>query len=427
MNASQVRTAPLRLSFVITSLPVGGAETLLVSLVQRFDRRRIEPQVICLKQPGALGEKIAEQVPLFSGLLKNKFDLRVLPRLTSHFRQQAADAVITIGAGDKMFWGRLAAKLANVPVICSALHSTGWPDGVSRLNRALTPFTDGFIACAQNHATHLVNDEGFPQSRVFMIPNGVDVDRFRPSPERRLWLRDALKLEDHVKLVGIVAALREEKNHEQLIVAAREVLRHHPHTHFVLVGDGPMRGQIEASIEQHNLCSHFHLLGSRSDTQHILAGLDVFVLTSKNEANPVSILEALSCGIPVVSPRVGSIPETVIDDFTGLLTTPLDWQCTADGITRLLGNPVWARQLGANGRSTVAQHWSLEAMVSGYEKLVVMLYNAKAGRRGVARWAEEDWNEDDRSYLAAAQPNLLSAMTRTTSLTGSIASSNQVS
>ncbi len=383
-----VRHSPLRLSFVITSLPVGGAETLLVNLVQRLDRRKIQSQVICLKEPGELGQRIAWEVPLTSRLLRHKLDLRVLPRLMHIFRHQTIDAVITVGAGDKMFWGRLAARMAGVPVICSALHSTGWPDGVGRLNRLLTRVTDGFIACAQNHALHLVQEEQFPSNKVFTIPNGVDIQRFRPNPTKRLWLRNLLQVPVESKLVGTVAALREEKNHQQLIEAAHEILRNHPNTHFVLVGDGPMRRHIEDEIALRGLHSHFHLLGTRSDTPDILAGLDVFTLTSRNEANPVSILEALAVGIPVVSPNVGSVSETVIPERTGLLTTPLDWESTAGAIGRILGSPVWARQMGDNGRNHVRENWSVDVMVQGYESLITMLYNEKAARWGLPHWEQ---------------------------------------
>ncbi len=230
-------------------------------------------------------------------------------------------------------------------MICSALHSTGWPDGVGRLNRKLTSITDAFIAVAQDHAQFLINWEGFPRQRVFMIPNGVDTEKFKPDPSRRAWLRQSLNMPEHAQLVGIVAALREEKNHSQFINAARDVLRAHSDTRFIIVGDGPMRTEIERQISELCLQRFIHLLGTRSDTAEILAGLDVFALTSRNEANPVSILEALSCGIPVVSPNVGSIHETVIDGATGILTTPGDAEETADAIVRLLGNPPWAMNL----------------------------------------------------------------------------------
>ena len=142
---------PLRVMFLVTSMPVGGAETLLVNLVRRMDRRRFAPEVVCLKERGPLGEELAEELPVHFGLTAGKWDLRVLWRLTNLMKQRRADAVVTVGAGDKMFWGRLAAHRAGVPVIASALHSTGWPDGVGRLNRRLTPITHAFIGVAKPH------------------------------------------------------------------------------------------------------------------------------------------------------------------------------------------------------------------------------------------------------------------------------------
>ncbi len=120
----------LRTKFVITSMPVGGAETLLVNLIRRFDRDRINPSVVCLKEKGPLGEELSAEYPVDSHLIRSKLVFGVLFRLAANFRRNRTDAIVTVGAGDKMFWGRLAARLAGVRVICSALHSTGWPDGV---------------------------------------------------------------------------------------------------------------------------------------------------------------------------------------------------------------------------------------------------------------------------------------------------------
>jgi len=377
---------PLRIQFVLTSLPVGGAETLLLNLIGRMDRCNFAPQVVCLKEPGELGPEFSKQAPLHCRLIRSKMDVGVLWRLKRLFQQSSADAVITIGAGDKMFWGRLAARLAGVPVICSALHSTGWPDGIGRLNRLLTPLTDGFIAVAQNHAEHLIRYERLPADRVFMIPNGVDTQRFVPDSAMRTWLRGHLNVPQHAPLVGIVAALREEKNHLQFVEAGRLVLRRFLGTHFVVVGEGPQRERIMAEIAQAGLQPQFHLLGNRHDTERILAGLDVFCLTSKNEANPVSILEALACGVPVVSPNVGSICETVRPEQTGVLTQPLDANETAQAICQLLGNPDRATALGRNGRQLVQATWSLEAMVEGYQNLLERLYHQKVRRADRVGW-----------------------------------------
>lgn len=372
------RSRPLNVQFVLTSLPIGGAETLLLNLVSRMDRSRFSPEVVCLKEAGELGPFVDRVAPLTSQWIRNKWDVSVLPKLTRHFRDRQTDAVITVGAGDKMFWGRLAAWNAEIPVICSAIHSTGWPDGIGRLNRCLTRITDGFIAVARNHARFLVEQEMMPEDRVFTIPNGVDIQRFVPDSEKRVWLRKSLGVAADAPLVGVVAALRAEKNIAQFIDSAQSILKQLDRTHFVIVGDGPERSVLEARARQSGYATHFHFLGSRNDTESILAGLDVFCLTSLNEANPVSILEALACGIPVVSPDIGSIPETVRPRETGFLSELGSAQSTSHYIMKLLKNTELAQQLGFNGRELVASHWSLDAMVQGYENLISEIYSKKA-------------------------------------------------
>ena len=129
---------PLNAIFVITSMPVGGAEMLLVNMIRQFDTKRIKASVCCLKEKGELGEQLALEIPVDSNLIHHKFDFTVVRRLKNLYRERNIEAVITVGAGDKMFWGRLAARYSRIPVVLSALHSTGWPDGVGRLNRLLT-------------------------------------------------------------------------------------------------------------------------------------------------------------------------------------------------------------------------------------------------------------------------------------------------
>jgi glycosyltransferase involved in cell wall biosynthesis/peptidoglycan/xylan/chitin deacetylase (PgdA/CDA1 family) len=380
MNPSGSQTSsprPLRTMFVITSMPVGGAETLLANMMDRFDPARVQPEVICLKEPGPLGEKIAARHKLHSGLLANKWDFGVLPRLTSLMRDRQVDAVITVGAGDKMFWGRLAAWRAGVPVICSALHSTGWPDGVGRLNRALTSLTDGFIAVAAHHGVHLSKHERFPADRVHIIRNGIDCDRFAPNPSSRTKLRSELGIGESSKVVGIVAALRPEKNHRMFVSVAEILSRQSDDVHFVIVGDGPERAGIEAQISAHQLESRVHLLGTRHDTHEIVAGLDLFLLCSHNEASPVSILEALACEVPVISTRVGSVAESVIDGKTGFLVNPDDDKEMAAKARLLLDDSQLNREMGSRGRDLVLETGSLNSMVEGYTTLIEWIYRQK--------------------------------------------------
>ncbi len=372
---------PLRVMFVLSSMPVGGAETLLVNLVRRMDRERFTPQVCCLQELGPLGEVLSAEIPTFANMIRGKYDPGVLLRLMRLYRQQRVDAVVTVGAGDKMFWGRIAARMAGVPVICSALHSTGWPDVIERPNRwrLLTWWTDAFIGVATQHGRHLIDGEGFPAAKVHVIPNGVDIARFC-EPHDRTAVRRALGVSQCTPLVGIVAALRPEKNHALLLNAIAQVRRQVPGAELLIVGDGPMRADLEQRASQLGLDEAVHFLGNRPDIPEILAAIDVFVLTSKMEANPVSILEAMASGKPVVAPNVGSIAETVSNGETGFLTEPSDEAQVVSRIVQLLRDPTLAESIGQKGRETVTERWSLEQMVDGYQQLLSEIYDRKANQ-----------------------------------------------
>ncbi len=387
---------PLRVLFAITSMPVGGAETLLVNLVRRMDQNRFCPEICCLKEAGPLGEMLAREIPVYSQLLKSKHDVRVLQRLRKLFVRRQIDAVVTVGAGDKMFWGRLAAWSTRVPVILSSLHSTGWPDGIGRLNRCLTPLTDGFIAVAQQHGRFLVDKERLPSHKVHVIPNGVDVQRFCPNPVAREAVRRDLHLHADVPVFGIVAALRQEKNHLLFLRAAKRIRQAIPDARFLIVGDGPRREQIEVAVASSGLQRSVMMLGTRRDIPDLLAAMDVFVLTSQMEANPVSILEAMATGLPVVATRVGSICETVRDGYTGYVVAPGDAEAIARRGIDLVSQPTRMCQMGQNGRQAIGDHWSLDHMVAGYQRLIAATYRRKCG----AARADRDTRQ------AAAQPHV---------------------
>jgi glycosyltransferase involved in cell wall biosynthesis len=365
--------------FLATWLPVGGAEMLLVNLIRRLDRDRFAPSACCLKMLGPLGEELADEINVYHNLLHHKFDLLVLGRLTRLLRRRKIDVVVTVGAGDKMFWGRLAARAAGVPVVMSAIHSTGYPDAIGRLNRMklLTRWTDGFVAVADEHARHLVETEGFPENKVFVIPNGVDVERFRPSSAVATEVRKQLGFASTTPVVAIVAALRPEKNHELFLRAAAQIRRNNAEAKFVIVGDGPERPWLERLAGELRLDDAVQFLGTREDIPRILQAIDVFALTSHMEANPVSILEAMAAGKPVVAPAVGSIAESVSDGQTGFVTPPGELEPVVERISQLLENRPLARQFGAAGRSTVVERWSLERMVDGYQALMAHLYMLK--------------------------------------------------
>jgi glycosyltransferase involved in cell wall biosynthesis len=142
-----------------------------------------------------------------------------------------------------------------------------------------------------------------------------------------------------------------------------------------------LRTELEQLAGEMGLREAVHFLGTRADVPELLALLDVLLLTSRNEANPVSILEALSCGKPVVATRVGSVPETVLDGQVGYLVEPGGAGAMARRVVELFRDPARAKALGAAGRQSVIDRWSLDQMVRGYEQLLERLFAAKTVAR----------------------------------------------
>jgi len=376
---------PLRVMFLHTMAHLGGAEILMLNLIRHMDRGRFAPELCCLKELGSLGETLSREIPAFEKLLRHKYDPCVLPRLARLFRRRRVDAMISVGAGDKMFWGRLAARLVGVPVVICGIHSTGWPDRIGRLNRLLTPWTDMFVAVAAPHGRHLIEEEGFPPDRVRVIPNGVDVQRYRPRAADFVFRRQLGIPEG--PLAATVARLSEVKNLEMFLDVAARARRQVSSAQFMIVGDGPLRPALVARAARLGLADCVHFLGWRSDVPELLALANVFLLTSHNEANPVSVLEAMAAGVPVVATRVGSVPETVREGM-GFLVEPGGTEEMTEHLVRLFRHPEAARSMGMAGRELVVRNWSLEQMVRGYQDLIEEIYLRKRPEPGPLRLAE---------------------------------------
>jgi glycosyltransferase involved in cell wall biosynthesis len=264
-------------------------------------------------------------------------------------------------------------------VICSALHSTGLPDHVELPNRLLAPLTDAFIAVAEPHAKYLAAHEGCTPRKICVVPNGVDIERFHqrcPNPA----LRQEFGLDANTQAVGIVAALRPEKNHEMFLYVAALIRQRLPNVRFLIVGDGLRRAELETLAKGLGVADIVRFLGTRSDIPEVLSVLDVVLLTSHSEANPICVLEAMACEKPVVATRVGSVSETVLDHQTGYLVALGDSQQMAERVVRLLTSPERAAAMGRAAREHVIGHWSVDGMVRGYENLITRIYTAKCGR-----------------------------------------------
>jgi sugar transferase (PEP-CTERM/EpsH1 system associated) len=272
-------------------------------------------------------------------------------------------------------WGTLlegvvAAKLAGVPVVVHAEHGTiqgGWGRLVTQ--RFLWRAVHKVLCVSQAHRQRLVETVGFPSDLLTLILNGVDVKAFTPRLSDKETIRAELGLELDPIYIGTVGNLRPVKNQALLLQAAQQICTRHHNVRVVVIGEGPLREQLVRTAEALGIQKQVCWLGARADIPELLNALDIFVLPSLSEGLPMSVLEAMACGLPVVATAVGGIPEVVVHGQTGLLVSSQDIQQLTAALAALIQQPDLRVTLGRQGRERAVAHFSLQRMVHDYQLL----------------------------------------------------------
>lgn len=374
----------INILFICTVLDIGGNEKQLYHVVLGMDKALFNPIVCCLKEDGVFGKKLRDKgFRVYSNLLKSKYDVRVLFSLRSIMKMENIHTVFTVGEGDKMFWGRLSAKLSNVPVIISSVHST-LSDGqrgstLGFLNKLLMPITDRIVAVSNKQKEFLIKHEGITEEKITVIHNGVDLSQFEDQIETKNQ-KEELGIPSSHSVVSIIAWLRPEKAHSVFLQAATRILQRIPEVTFLIIGNGSERVPLENLSKTLGISGNVRFLGERLDIPEILAITDVSVLCSTTiETCPNSILESMAAEVPVVTTDVGGLSEIVLDRETGFLVKPGDIQGFAHKILWLIKDREKAKELGRAGKERVRKHFSMDIAIHSREELILDLTCEKVG------------------------------------------------
>ncbi len=353
---------------------IGGTETVVSQIIRRIDKNRFRPIIACLYETGELGETLLKEGhDVRSNLIRGRFDLFAPVRLYKLMRDEKVDVLFIINQPITQVWGTLCAVLARTPARITAIRSTGKINRIKRrlLFNALTfPWITKITALSRMHKEYLVEKERINPAQIEIVPNGVNLERFRPGSDTSALRRD-LGIAPDAPVAGIVAMLRPEKGHTVFVRAAAEVVKRIPQARFLIIGDGSERPGLEALAQELGAEKNILFLGSRSDIPTWLDMMDVAVLSSHPVVETVSnsVLEYMAMAKPVVSTRVGSLPEMLDDGRTGFLIPPGDWKAMADKITFLFENRARAKEMGQAGRAKVEKEYSVEQMIRMTESL----------------------------------------------------------
>jgi glycosyltransferase involved in cell wall biosynthesis len=358
----------------LTSFDPGGTERQMVELVRRLPPDRFAVHVACFHRRGAWRPRVEERAASIAVFPIDGFVSVGTARQLRAFARWCRDRRLVVLQACDFYanvFGLTGAALARVPVRLGARRDVnpGRTRGRLALQRLSYRFAHVVVANSHAAAAAVVRD-GVSPRRITIIPNGLDADRF-----------SSLRSARPVRTIVTVANLRPEKDHRTLLAAARRLLPRHPQLRFQLVGDGPLRAELEREAERLGLSHAVEFLGHREDVPALLAAADLFVLPSRTEAFPNGVLEAMAAGLPAVACRVEGLIE-LVTDATGTLVPAADPAALAAAIERYVSDPSLAAGSGAAGRAHVVERFSFDAMVSAFERLYIGL-SASAGQPSI--------------------------------------------
>jgi glycosyltransferase involved in cell wall biosynthesis len=371
-----------------------GVKRLFSWMIPRFDPARFNVSLASLRKKDLSEETLESFGVDISYLHKSRFDPATLTAVLKVIDRKSIDILHMHGYGATTF-GRAAAALRRLPTILhehANLTDTPWFQKAA--DRALEPFTDIAIAVSRSTADFVINARQVPARKVKVVYLGAPVDEF--SRERSAGDVADVRLDIGLRpgdfAIGTVTRLHESKGNEFLVDAARMVLDARPHAKFYLVGEGPLRTDLEAQSRRLNLGDRFVFVGFAKDVARMLAAFDLSVFPSLWEGTPLTVFEALAAGKAIVATDADGLLDILHDGHDARIVPKRNARALADQIVALMEAPEERARLSANARNT-GRGYDIGAFVRKMERLYEILHDVsrRTHRRGVL--------EQDLSFL----------------------------
>jgi glycosyltransferase involved in cell wall biosynthesis len=381
-------TPPFRILLLISNLEIGGAQEIVRTLAEHFNRAG-HPTVVGALSDGPLRPEIERLGIPVEILPERRYSVLLFPLFLAdmwRIRQailrvvdQYQINIIQTQLLRSLDFLALSLRLSRPLLVFWTFHNARfvlreehlprfrWLLGIKRnahawLYRLCARWVNGLIAVSEDVKKAIHEYAGRLHGKVTVILNSVDVARYQ-QPVDRHQVRQRLGIADHSTVIAVVAMFKEQKGHRYLIEATPTLRERFPDLQILFIGDGELRQSLQRQVEERGLRECIHFLGLRSDVSDLLAASDCFVLPSLWEGLPMALVEAMARGLPVVATHVSGTKEVMIDGQTGLLVPPGDVDRLIEAVTRLLSDAKRAREMGAAGRQRVASLFSIERQV----------------------------------------------------------------
>ncbi|WP_114109629.1 glycosyltransferase [Thalassospira xiamenensis] len=366
-----------KIIYIITGLSTGGAETMLLKLLEKLNRQRYTPLVISLTSNGEIAEKICKLgIPVkVLGITTAFKSIAGFLRLIKVIRQFKPDIVHTwLYHADLL--GGLAARILGIKTICWGIRSSNLDKDKTRLTTrairgicgVLSHIIPQHIILNSENAREIHRAIGYASQKMQVIPNGFDLSHFQPGRDIREKIRSKLGLRDQTLLIGMIGRSDPLKNHQGFISAMNIVVHQVPDIKIIMAGKGVdmSNKQLTEQLANTELEAKTELLGARNDIAELMAALDILVCPSHAEAFPNVVGEAMASGVPCVATNVGDCSHIIGD--TGSIVPAGNVNALADSIIDMLKiSSDQRRELGKKARSRIATHFDIDAITYQYE------------------------------------------------------------
>ena len=369
-----------RVLHVIDSLDLGGAQVVLENLIKHGNCERFEFEAATMHGRGVYWDRLSTLgVPLHSLSYHHKVPLYV-PRLAWLCLTRRYDVVHTHLLAANVI-AKPVATFCGTRVRINHDHCNDkltdprwWALGADRVTNRLSTHV---IAVSESTRDFVVQKEGVPPTRATTIHNGIDLEKFRPRPEARSGARERWKLPADAFVIAGIGRLTYQKNFALFLDIAAAICARHPKAIFVLVGTGEDEAALRAQAEKLGLGDRVRFLGYVPDMPALWPALDCLLLTSRYEGLPITILEAMACGAPIVASNLDGMLEILRDEVNADLVPPGEPQPYVARIERLITDPEVGQRHAAAALDTVRAGYSAEAMARGVEAIYLRYLDPK--------------------------------------------------
>ena len=350
---------------------IGGTEQVIRNLVENTDLERFTPSIICLDNTvGPLGIKLQEQgFSVFALKRKPGLDFELIKAIRNHIKTNQID-ILHCHQYTPYSYGVLASLLTGVKIIFTE-HGRFYPDTFKwkrmLINPILSLCTDAIISISAATKEALVKFEFLPRKKIDIIYNGVaDFSQQQISVKE---LRQDLDISNEELVLGTISRLDPIKNQILMLDAFKEILKKHKNIKLLMIGDGPLRQELESHAKTIGVDNRTIFTGFQVDPQRYLKLMDIFLLPSLSEGTSMTLLEAMSFSKPCVVTDAGGNPEIILDEFNGFVTPNRNMQAFASGVLKLLNSDALREKMGKNARERYENSFSVEHMTSTYQDL----------------------------------------------------------